>query len=116
MEEEYKTVLKTMKTQVRLWPYNPKQKLKLVIDGARTAGTGFLLIQIINDEKPEDGIKIINAGSCLLLRDRDNSSVEAEAIALDLAMSASGSFIVNKSNWSQTETACWGWLENTLET
>ena len=57
-----------------------------MIDGARTAGTRFLLIQNINDEKPEDGIKIINAGSCLLPSDRDYSSVEAEAIALDQAM------------------------------
>ena len=51
--------------------------MKLVIDGARTAGTGFLLIQNINDEKPEKGIVIINAGSCLLSDDGDYSSVEA---------------------------------------
>ena len=44
MEEEYKTVLKIMKTQMKLLPYNPKKKLKLVIEGARTSGTGFLLI------------------------------------------------------------------------
>ena len=48
MEEEYQAVLKIMKTQIRLSPYNPKQKLNLVIDGARKAGKGFLLIQNIS--------------------------------------------------------------------
>ena len=35
MENEYQN----------LSPYNPEQKLRLVIDGARTAGTIFLLIK-----------------------------------------------------------------------
>ena len=63
MEEEYQAVLKIMKTQIRLSPYNPKQKLKLMIDGARSAGTGYLLIQNFSDEDPEKGKKIINVRS-----------------------------------------------------
>ena len=82
MAHEYQVVLKIMKTHIRLSSYNPKQKLKLVIDGAKTVGTGLLLIQNIIDENPKKGITIINAGSCLLPDDRDYSSVETEAIAL----------------------------------
>ena len=71
MEEEYQVVLKIMKTQIRLSPYNPKQKLKIVIDGARPAGTEFLLIKNISNENPEKGIKNMNALSCSLPDDRD---------------------------------------------
>ena len=45
-EEEYKSALKLMKTQIRLSPYNPKQKFNLVIDGIWTTCTGCLSIQI----------------------------------------------------------------------
>ena len=45
LEEEYQNVLKIMQTRIRLSPYDPKKKLRLVIDGAKTVGTGFLLIQ-----------------------------------------------------------------------
>ena len=75
-----------MKKSLKLSPYNPDQKLRLIIDGSRTVGTGFLLIQYINDENVEEGIKIINAGSALLPQDRDFSAMEAECIALDRAM------------------------------
>ena len=66
MEEKNKAVLKLMKTQIKLSQYNLKQKLKLVIDGARTAGTRFMLIQNINDAKPDEDIKIINACSLMI--------------------------------------------------
>ena len=42
MENEYKNLKEIMKKQLKLSPYNPEQKLRLVIDGARMAGTGFL--------------------------------------------------------------------------
>ena len=66
--------------------YNPEQKLRLIIDGSRTVGTGFILIQYINDDNVKEGIKIINAGSSLLPQKREFSSMEAECIALDRAM------------------------------
>ena len=69
-------------------PYDLMKKLKMIIDRAKTVGTGFLLVQHINDDEPEKGVNIINAGSCLLLEDRDSSPVKAEAIALDKAMAA----------------------------
>ena len=60
-----------------------QKKLRLVIDGAKTVRTGFLLMQYINDKKPEKGINIINSGFGLLPDDKDYSAVEAEAIAPD---------------------------------
>ena len=48
MEYEYQNLRKIMRKQLKLSPYDPKQKLRLVIDGARTAGTGFLLIQYVD--------------------------------------------------------------------
>ena len=76
LEAEYQAVIKIMQNQIRLIPYNPTKKLRLVIDGAKTVGTGFLLIQYINDKKPERGINIINAGSGLLPDDKDYSRVK----------------------------------------
>ena len=75
-----------MKKQLKLSPYNPKQRLELVIDSARTAGTGFLLVQYIDDKDINKGIKIIHSGSNLLPLDRDFSSMESKAIALDGAI------------------------------
>ena len=67
-------------------PYDPNQKLRFIIDGSRTIGTGFILVQYINDDDVKEGIKIINAGSSLLSQDREFSAMELEAIALDRAM------------------------------
>ena len=64
LETEYQSVLKIMKSQIKLSPYNPAKKLKLVIDGASSIGTGYILCQLINEAKPEAGCNIINAGSC----------------------------------------------------
>ena len=50
MENEYQNLKQIMKKQLKLSPYNPKQKLRLVIDGAWTAGTGILLIQYVDDK------------------------------------------------------------------
>ena len=62
LEEEYKNVIKIMQTRIRLSPYDPNKRLRLVIDGVKTLGTGFLLIQYLNNAKPEKGINIIHAG------------------------------------------------------
>ena len=44
-EEENQNVMRIMQTIIRLSPYNPKKKLRLVIDSAKTVRTGILLIQ-----------------------------------------------------------------------
>ena len=44
MEEEYKFLKEEMKKCLKLSPYNPDQKLRLIIDGSRTVGTGFILV------------------------------------------------------------------------
>ena len=88
LEAEYSAVLKIMQTQIKLSPYNPSKKLKLVIDGASSIGTGFLLVQLRDEKVPEKGCDIIHAGSGLLPEGRDFSPIEAEAIALDRAMTS----------------------------
>ena len=50
MENEYQFLKKTMKQSLKLSSYNPEQKLRLIIDGSRTIGTGFILIQYIKDD------------------------------------------------------------------
>ena len=54
MENEFQFLKKTMKLSLKLSPYNPEQKLRLIIDGSRTIGTGFILIQYINDDNVKD--------------------------------------------------------------
>ena len=51
LEAEYLTMMKIMQ---RLSPYDPTKKLRLLIDGAEIGGTGFLLIQYINDKKTRE--------------------------------------------------------------
>ena len=41
MEAEFQFVKKTMKQSLKLSPYNPAQKFKLIIDGSRTIGSGL---------------------------------------------------------------------------
>ena len=77
LESEYNRVLEIMQTQIKLSPYNPKKKLRLVIDGASSIGTGFMLVQFRNDDKPEMGCNIFQAGSCLLPERRDFSPIES---------------------------------------
>ena len=77
-----------MRKKLTLSPYNPEQKLRLAIDGAQTVGTTFLLIQYVDDKDVAKGVKIIHSGSNLLPLDWNFSSMEAEAIAPDHAISA----------------------------
>ena len=77
-----------MQTRIRLSPYDPTKHLRNVIDGAKTVGTGFILIQYLNEEKPEKGVNIIHAGSGKLDPEKDYSPIEAEAIALQRAIEA----------------------------
>ena len=39
LEAEYQAGIKIMKNQIKLSPYDPTKKLRLVIDGAKTVGT-----------------------------------------------------------------------------
>ena len=77
-----------MQTRIRLSPYDPTKRLRLVKDGIKTVGTGFILIQYLNKAKPEKGVKIIHAGAGKLDPEKDYSPIEAEAIALSRAMEA----------------------------
>ena len=88
MENEYNNTKQLMKKQLKLSPYDPKKKLRLVIDGTRTAGTGFLLIYYVDDKDIKKGIQIIHSGSNVLPLNREFSSMEAEAVALDRAIAA----------------------------
>ena len=81
-------VRQIMKKRLKLKPYDPKKKLRLVIDEANTGGTGFLLIQYVDDKDIKKGIQIIHSGSNVLPLNREFSSMEAEAVALDRAIAA----------------------------
>ena len=88
MENEYQNIRQVMRKQLKLSPYDLKQKLRLVIDGAQTAGTGFLLIQYVYDKDIREGRE--NSPfriQCTTIR-LDFSSMETEAIALDGAITA----------------------------
>jgi len=56
MEEEYQHLRQIMRKQLKLSPYNPKHKLRLVIDV-----TGFPLIQYIDEKDIGKRVKIINS-------------------------------------------------------
>ena len=88
MKKEYNNIKQIMKKQLKLFPYDPKKKLRLVIDGACTAGTEFLLIQYVDNKDMKKGIQIIHSRSNVLPLNREISSMEAEAIALDRAIAA----------------------------
>ena len=60
-----------MKKKLKLSPYDPNKKLRLMIDGAHTAGTGFLLIQYVDDKDIKKGIQIIHSGSNVLPLNRE---------------------------------------------
>ena len=75
MENEYNNIKQIIKKkQLKLSPYDPNKKLRLVIDGARTAGTGFLLLQYVDDKDIKKGIQIIHSGSNVLPLNREYGS------------------------------------------
>ena len=88
MENKYNNIRQIMKKQLKLSPYDPTKKLRLVIYGAQTVGTGFLLIQYVDEKDIHKGVQIIHSGPNILPSNRDFSSMEAEAIALDRAIAA----------------------------
>ena len=47
-EAEYQNAMNVMKTRIKLSPYDPKKRLRLIIDRAKTVGIGFVLCQYVN--------------------------------------------------------------------
>ena len=54
---------KTILEQIQLTLFDPNKSLRLVIDGARTEGARFVLLQLVDEMNPGDGAVIVNA-SC----------------------------------------------------
>jgi len=78
-----------MKTQIRLSPYDPSKTLRLIIDGASSAGVGFVLFQWVDDGNPDKGACIIAANSSMLGENQIGySPIDAELLALDFATKA----------------------------
>ena len=77
-----------MQTRIQLSSYDSTKRLRLEIDGAKTVGIRFILIQYLNEEKPEKGVNTIHAESGKVDPEKENSPIEAEAITLSRAMEA----------------------------
>ena len=88
LEVEYQNAIDIMKTRIKLSPYDPTKRLRLIINGGKTVGTGFVICQYINEENPSKGVNIIHAGADKFEPGKTYSPVEAEAIALSRAMEA----------------------------
>lgn len=89
LEEEYVAVKGVMETQIRLSPYDPSKKLRLVIDGASSAGVGFVLFQWVDEKDPGKGACIVAANSSMLGENQVGySPIDAELLALDFAAKA----------------------------
>ena len=59
LEAEYNNAINIVRTRIRLSPYDPTKRLHLIIDGAKTVGTGFVLCQYLNEENPSKRVNII---------------------------------------------------------
>ena len=59
LEDEYNNCKEIMKTRKKLSPYDPKRKLRHIIDCPKTVGTGFVLCQYLDEENESNGVKII---------------------------------------------------------
>ena len=62
MHSKYNEITKLMETQIKLSPYDAQKELLLVIDGASSVGTGFVLLQKVKEPNTQAGLLIINAG------------------------------------------------------
>ena len=78
-----------MLTQVKLSPYNSEKALYLVIDGSSRVGTGYCLLQRIQEKDPSKGFSIVSAGASLLPTTKGEfSPIESEMISLDRAVTS----------------------------
>ena len=84
-----------MKTRIKLSPYDPTKRLRLIIDGAKAVRTGFVLCQYINEENLSKGVNIIHAGADKFEPGRIYSPVDTEAIALSRAIEECYHWIFN---------------------
>ena len=85
--EEYEAVNELMHTQIKLSPYNCEKALYLVIDGSSRIGTGYCLLQPIQEEDPTKGFSIVSAGASLLPTTKGEfSPIESKMISLDRAV------------------------------
>ena len=82
MDQEYNTVRKTMLTKISLKPFDDRKTLRLMIDGA--------LMERVNKMNPSEGA-VIGKANCSRFKESQLHfspiEAEAEAIALDLAIS-----------------------------
>merc|ERR1711954_398841 len=70
-------------------PYNSSKALYLVIDGSSKVGTGYCLLQRINEDDPSKGFSIVSAGASLLPTTKGEfSPIESEMISLDRAVTS----------------------------
>ena len=88
LEDEYNNCMEIMQTRIKLSPYDPSKKLRLIIDRAKKVSTGYVLCQYLDEENASKGVKIVYCGSGKLDPEKDYSPIEAEAIALSRAMEA----------------------------
>ena len=90
MNEEYQMVRDVMKKQLRLSPYNEKEPLCLVVDGASSVGAGYVLFQWRDSQDPGAGAHIISANSTMFPKNRVFSPIDGELMALVFACRATG--------------------------
>ena len=62
LEYKYNTCMEIMRTRIKLSPYDLTKRLHIIIDGAKTVGTCYVLCQYIDEENASKGLKIIYFG------------------------------------------------------
>merc|ERR1711936_628609 len=94
MEEEFQKVKLIFTDQIRLSPFNPDKAINIVIDGANSAGVGFVFYQNVNDEKPGEEVNIVNANSSALKASQmQYSAVDCEVLGLKFATDANNYYL-----------------------
>ena len=94
MEEEFNKVKLIFTEQIRLSPFNPDRAINIMIDGANSAGVGFVFYQNVNDQKPEEEVTIVNANSRALKPSQmQYSAVDCEVLGLKFATDANSYYL-----------------------
>ena len=89
MEEEFNKVKLIFTEQIRLSPFNPDRAINIMIDGANSAGVGFVFYENVNDQKPGEEVTIVNANSSALKTSQmQYSAVDCEVLGLKFARDA----------------------------
>ena len=66
LEKEFVDFKNIFYTQIRLSPFDKKKPLKMLCDGASSKSIGYVLFQMVNEDKPELGCTIVSANSTAL--------------------------------------------------